>query len=45
MREIQREEEIGVTLPKSGEYASLKKGDQVHFGWSGDLGTCFRVGE
>lgn len=37
-------EEIEVTLPQSGEYAALSRGDAVHIGWSGDQGNCFPVG-
>ncbi|MCB1516307.1 MAG: ABC transporter ATP-binding protein [Hyphomicrobiaceae bacterium] len=37
-------EEIEVTLPQSGEYASLKKGDEVHIAWAGDQSNCFPAG-
>jgi spermidine/putrescine transport system ATP-binding protein len=37
-------EEIEVTLPQSGEYAGLKRGDAVQIGWSGDQGNCFPAG-
>jgi len=38
-------EEIEVSLPQSGEFAALGKGDTVHIGWSGDQGNCFPAGE
>lgn len=44
VRAGQEAEEIEVTLPQSGEYAALKKGDAVHIGWSGAQGNCFRAG-
>ena len=44
MRDAGGDEEIEVTLPQSGEYAGLKRGDRVHIGWSGDQGNCFPVG-
>jgi spermidine/putrescine transport system ATP-binding protein len=34
-------DEIEVTLPQSGEFASLGRGDAVHIGWSGDQSNCF----
>lgn len=37
-------EEIEVSLPQSGEFAALGKGDTVHIGWSGDQGNCFPAG-
>ena len=37
-------EQIEVTLPQSGEYATLSKGDPVHIGWSGEQGNCFPAG-
>ena len=43
VRDSQGDEEIEVTLPQSGEYATLRKGDPVHIGWSGDQGICFRA--
>ncbi|WP_425100216.1 ABC transporter ATP-binding protein [Tropicibacter sp. S64] len=36
-------EVIEVTLPQSGEYATLKRGDRVHVGWSGAQGNAFAV--
>ncbi|MEY8842706.1 TOBE domain-containing protein, partial [Cribrihabitans sp. XS_ASV171] len=36
-------EEIEVTLPQSGEFANLKRGDRVHVGWSGAQGNAFPV--
>ena len=37
-------EEIEVTLPQSGEFASLRRGDRVHVGWSGAQGNAFTAG-
>lgn len=37
-------EDIEVTLPQSGEYAGLSKGDTVHIGWSGAQGNAFLAG-
>jgi spermidine/putrescine transport system ATP-binding protein len=37
----QQGEEIEVTLPQSGEFAALARGDTVHIGWSGEQGNCF----
>jgi spermidine/putrescine transport system ATP-binding protein len=34
-------EEIEVTLPQSGEFATLTKGAPVQIGWSGDQTACF----
>ncbi len=34
-------ETLEVTLPQSGEFASLKRGDTVHIGWAADQATCF----
>jgi spermidine/putrescine transport system ATP-binding protein len=34
-------EEIEVTLPQSGEFATLSKGAPVRIGWSGEQTTCF----
>ncbi len=36
-------EEIEVTLPQSGEFSDLKRGDRVHVGWSGAQGNAFAV--
>ena len=44
VREAEGKEEIEVTLPQSGEFAALSKGDAVHIGWSGDQGNCFAAG-
>ena len=33
--------EIEVTLPQSGEFADLGRGDAVHIGWSGAQSNCF----
>jgi spermidine/putrescine transport system ATP-binding protein len=37
-------EKIEVTLPQSGEYADLRKGDQVQIGWRVGQSTCFAKG-
>ncbi|TDK48107.1 ABC transporter ATP-binding protein [Antarcticimicrobium luteum] len=37
-------EEIEVNLPQSGEFAGLKRGAEVHIGWSGAQGNCFAAG-
>jgi spermidine/putrescine transport system ATP-binding protein len=34
-------ETLEVTLPQSGEFARLKRGDTVHIGWGADQATCF----
>ncbi|PIE07128.1 MAG: spermidine/putrescine ABC transporter ATP-binding protein [Rhodobacterales bacterium] len=34
-------EELEVTLPQSGEYAALARGDRVQIGWDGAQGNCF----
>ena len=34
-------DEIEVTLPQSGEFANLKRGDTVHFGWEGEQANAF----
>ena len=34
-------DEIEVTLPQSGEYADLVRGDAVHIGWEGDQANAF----
>ena len=34
-------QEIEVTLPQSGEFATLTKGAPVQIGWSGDQTACF----
>ncbi|MBP0482457.1 ABC transporter ATP-binding protein [Sagittula salina] len=34
-------ETLEVTLPQSGEFAALKRGDAVHIGWGSVQGTCF----
>lgn len=34
-------EMLEVTLPQSGEFASLKRGDAVHIGWGAGQATCF----
>ena len=34
-------ETLEVTLPQSGEFATLKRGDRVHIGWGADQATCF----
>lgn len=35
-------ETLEVTLPQSGEFAALKRGDTVHIGWGAAQATCFR---
>lgn len=37
-------EEIEVALPQSGEFATTRKGDVLHIGWSGAQGNCFAAG-
>ena len=34
-------EQIEVTLPQSGEFADLKRGDMVHIAWAAEQTTCF----
>jgi len=34
-------ETLEVTLPQTGEFASLKRGDIVHIGWGAAQATCF----
>ncbi len=34
-------ETLEVTLPQSGEFASLRRGDTVHIGWGAGQATCF----
>jgi spermidine/putrescine transport system ATP-binding protein len=34
-------ETLEVTLPQSGEFTSLKRGDPVHIGWGAAQATCF----
>ena len=34
-------ETLEVTLPQSGEFAALKRGDTVHIGWGAAQATCF----
>ena len=34
-------ETLEVTLPQTGEFASLKRGDMVHIGWGAAQATCF----
>ncbi len=34
-------ETLEVTLPQSGEFASLKRGDAVHIGWGAGQAACF----
>lgn len=36
-------DDIEVTLPQSGEYADLQRGDELHFGWSGEQANAFAV--
>jgi len=33
--------EIEVTLPQSGEFSDVGRGDAVHIGWSGEHSNCF----
>lgn len=35
-------ETVEVTLPQSGEFAALRKGDLVHIGWGAAQASCFR---
>ncbi|WP_167644822.1 ABC transporter ATP-binding protein [Mameliella alba] len=35
-------ETLEVTLPQSGEFAALKRGDAVHIGWGAAQATCFK---
>ncbi len=34
-------DEIAVTLPQSGEFSGLSKGDTVHIGWNSAQANCF----
>lgn len=34
-------DEIEVALPQSGEFSGLRRGDEVHIGWSGDQANAF----
>lgn len=34
-------ETLEVTLPQSGEFAALQRGDTVHIGWGAGQATCF----
>ncbi|MGY3437003.1 MULTISPECIES: ABC transporter ATP-binding protein [unclassified Marinovum] len=34
-------ETLEVTLPQSGEFAALRRGDTVHIGWAAEQATCF----
>ena len=34
-------ETLEVTLPQSGEFASLQRGDTVHIGWGAAQASCF----
>lgn len=36
-------DDIEVTLPQSGEFADLTRGDDLHFGWSGEQANAFAV--
>ncbi|MBR9651301.1 ABC transporter ATP-binding protein [Thalassovita aquimarina] len=38
-------EEIEVTLPQSGEFAGVGRGDTLHFGWSGEQANSFAASE
>ncbi|WP_323764451.1 ABC transporter ATP-binding protein [Marinovum sp.] len=35
-------ETLEVTLPQSGEFAALQRGDTVHIGWGAAQASCFR---
>ncbi|WHZ33792.1 ABC transporter ATP-binding protein [Sagittula sp. MA-2] len=37
-------ETLEVTLPQSGEFAALKRGDTVHIGWGAGQAICFGAG-
>ncbi len=37
-------ETLEVTLPQSGEFDRLKRGDMVHIGWGAGQATCFATG-
>lgn len=37
-------DDIQVTLPQSGEFSDLTRGDTVHVGWSAAQGICFAAG-
>lgn len=45
VREAQTGADIEVTLPQSGTFASLSKGDGVHLGWQAAQANCFAAGE
>jgi spermidine/putrescine transport system ATP-binding protein len=34
-------ETLEVTLPQSGEFSGLSRGDRVHIGWGADQASCF----
>lgn len=36
-------DEVEVALPQSGEFADLRRGDRLHFGWAGDQANTFAV--
>ena len=36
-------ETLEVTLPQSGEFASLKRGDAIHIGWGAGQASCFEA--
>ncbi|WP_323786281.1 ABC transporter ATP-binding protein [Thalassovita sp.] len=38
-------EEIEVTLPQSGEFSNVKRGDTLHLGWSGEQANSFAASE
>ncbi|TNF17295.1 MAG: ABC transporter ATP-binding protein [Rhodobacteraceae bacterium] len=35
-------ETLEVTLPQSGEFASLRRGDPIHIGWGAAQASCFK---
>jgi spermidine/putrescine transport system ATP-binding protein len=44
VRDAESDGEIEVSLPQSGEFDGLSRGDEVHIGWSGDQANCFPAG-
>jgi len=41
VRDTASEGEIDVSLPQSGEFSNLRKGDRVHIGWGAAQALCF----
>lgn len=43
VQDNQEAEEIEVSLPQSGEFADLSKGEEIHIAWSGEQSNCFKA--